>query len=211
MTPLFKKRLVALVITAFVMLIADQLTKFLAVKHLTPPIREAIARGELTPGFGSELGYFYSTVRDPCRTRTCDEVTIVDGFWTFHYRENRGAAWSLLATAPEAIRVPFFVLTTLGALIFIVLYLRKLPPDKKVLSVALILVAGGAVGNLVDRLYLGYVIDFVHWYVGKYSWPTFNVADSAITVGAVLLAIDALFFSKDEKKETAKKTAPGGA
>lgn len=199
MTPLFRRRLTALLVTLVVMVLADQATKFLAVRHLTPSIREAVAQGQVEAGFLSELGYFYSTVRDPCRTRVCDEVSVIDGFWSHHYRENRGAAFSLLAKAPDSLRVPFFVLTTLGALIFIVVYLRKLGPEKRVLSAALILVFGGAVGNLIDRLYLGYVIDFIHWYVGSYSWPTFNVADSAITVGAVLLAIDTLF-SKDEAK-----------
>lgn len=211
MSLLFRRRLQALLVTMFVLLVADQLTKFLAVRHLTPPIREAIERSQISPGFFSELAYFYSDVRDPCRARVCDEVTVVDGFWSFHYRENRGAAFSLLAKVPDTIRVPFFVLATVGALVFIVLYLRKLGPEKKLLSVALILVAGGALGNLIDRLYLGYVIDFIHWYVGTYSWPTFNVADSAITVGAVMLAIDAIF-SKDEKPAEAptKKAAAAG-
>lgn len=214
MTPLFRRRLQALLVTMTVLLVADQVTKFLAVRHLTPSISQGIERGEVSAGFFSELGYFYSAVRDPCRAQLCSEVTVVDGFWTFHYRENRGAAFSLFAKASDTIRVPFFVITTLLALGFIVTYLRRIGPEKRVLTVALVLVASGAIGNLVDRLYLGYVIDFIHWYVGRYSWPTFNVADSAITVGAVLLAIDALFLSKDEKaaeasekKSDAKKSA----
>lgn len=205
-TPLFRRRLQALLLTMAVLFVADQVTKFLAVRHLTPPIRDALAQKTIEPGFFSELSYFYSDVRDPCRARLCDEVTVVDGFWSFHYRENRGAAFSLLAKVSDSIRVPFFVLATLGALIFIVMYLRRLGPEKKMLTTALILVAGGAVGNLVDRIYLGYVIDFIHWYVGDYSWPTFNVADSAITVGAVLLAIDAIF-SKDDKPAEAADEA----
>lgn len=207
MTPHFKRRLTALAITAFIMLIADQYTKFLSVRHLTPAIREPIAQGKLEPGLVSELAYFFKEVRDPCIARRCDEVVVVDGFWTFHYRENRGAAFSLLANAPESIRIPFFVLSTIAALIFIIVYLRNLPADKLLLPVALVLVASGAVGNLVDRLYLGYVIDFIHWYVGDYHWPTFNIADSAITVGAVLLGYDAIF-TKEPKDEAAKKKAP---
>lgn len=210
MTPLVRRRFQALALSIVTLLIADQLTKFLAVRNLTPAIRGAVERGQVEPGFFSELAYFYSDVRDPCRATVCDEHTVIDGFWTFHYRENRGAAFSLLAKVPSEVRVPFFVLTTLLALGFMANYLRKLGPEKKVLSAALILVAGGAVGNLLDRLYLGYVIDFIHWYAGKYSWPTFNVADSAITVGAVLLAIDAIF-SRDAKTDKAKQGAATAA
>jgi signal peptidase II len=59
-------------------------------------------------------------------------------------------------------------------------------------AVALALILGGAIGNVIDRLMQGYVVDFIHWYYQNWHWPTFNIADSAITVGAVLLVVDTL-------------------
>ncbi|MFO0725672.1 MAG: signal peptidase II [Myxococcota bacterium] len=200
--PNTKTRFIVLAVVSFFLLIADQTTKFLAVRNLTPAIQEGIRQGRVQPGFASEMSYFYREVRQPCSRVLCDEHTVINGFWTFHYRENRGAAWSLLAGVSDAVRVPFFVLTTVLALGFILHYFRRTPSTKKILLTSLTLIFAGAIGNLVDRLYLGYVIDFIHWFVGEYTWPTFNVADSAITVGATLLVIDVMF---SKQKEPAKE------
>lgn len=205
-----RTRWILLAIISVVLVVADQYTKFLAVKHLTPGLeRAAIAEGravDVERSVFEELALFYGAVRDPCTDyRRCREVTVVDGFWTFRYDENRGAAFSLLAKAPEAFRVPFFFVTTIIAIGFVLWYLRKLPANKKILGASLMLIFGGAIGNLIDRVYLGYVIDFIHWYAGNYHWPTFNIADSAISTGAVLLLLD-MFFSK-EKSEAHQKAA----
>ena len=110
---------------------------------------------------------------------------------------NRGAAFSFLSDAAGWQRW-FFVAISLGASVLLIVWLRKLKPQQRVLAVALSLVLGGAVGNLIDRLWLGYVIDFIQLYYKGFYWPAFNVADSAISVGAVLLIWDALFAkSKD--------------
>jgi signal peptidase II len=186
------RRWLTLAIVTLTLVVADQYTKFLTVRHLTPAIEDALRKGELQPGLTSELGYFYGQVRKPCRARACSEVDVVDGFWSFHYRENPGAAFSFLHGADEDFRIPFFVTTTLIALAGILWYLRKLEAGQRLLGAALMLVFAGAIGNLIDRLYLGYVIDMIHWYVGSYSWPTFNVADSAISVGAVLLVLESI-------------------
>ena len=105
---------------------------------------------------------------------------------------NRGAAFSFLSDAAGWQRW-FFVAISLGASVLLVIWLRKLKPQQWVLAVALSLVLGGALGNLIDRLWLGYVIDFIQLYYKGFYWPAFNVADSAISVGAVLLIWDALF------------------
>jgi signal peptidase II len=105
---------------------------------------------------------------------------------------NRGAAFSFLSDASGWQRW-FFVAVSLGASVFLIAWLRKLHPQQWLLGVALALVLGGAVGNLIDRLWLGYVIDFIQLYYKSFYWPAFNVADSAISVGAVLLIWDALF------------------
>ena len=79
------------------------------------------------------------------------------------------------------------------ASVALVFWLRRLKPHQWPLALALSLVLGGAVGNLVDRLWLGHVVDFIQLYYRNFYWPAFNIADSAITVGAVLLVWDALF------------------
>jgi len=108
---------------------------------------------------------------------------------------NRGAAFSFLSDAGGWQRW-FFVTISFLAAILLTVWLRKLKSEQWALALALSLVIGGAVGNLVDRLWLGYVIDFIQIYYKSFYWPAFNVADSAITVGAVLLVWDGLFADK---------------
>ncbi|HHH42618.1 MAG TPA: lipoprotein signal peptidase [Gammaproteobacteria bacterium] len=105
---------------------------------------------------------------------------------------NRGAAFSFLSDAAGWQRW-FFVTVSFSASAFLVYWLRKLGPQQRLLALALSLVLGGAVGNLVDRLLIGHVVDFIQLYYRDFYWPAFNVADSAISVGAVLLVWDALF------------------
>lgn len=104
---------------------------------------------------------------------------------------NTGAAFSFLNSAGGWQRW-LFALIALVVSIVLVLWLRRLTSAQRWLAVALALVLGGALGNLIDRLYLGYVIDFVDVYYDKWHWPAFNVADSAIFVGVVMLIIDSL-------------------
>ena len=108
---------------------------------------------------------------------------------------NRGAAFSFLSDAGGWQRWVFVTISFLAAILLTV-WLRKLKSEQWALALALSLVIGGAVGNLVDRLWLGYVIDFIQLYYKNFYWPAFNVADSAITVGAVLLVWDGLFDNK---------------
>jgi signal peptidase II len=105
---------------------------------------------------------------------------------------NTGAAFSFLANAGGWQRW-FFL--GLGALVSIGLmaWLERLKPGEKWLAVALALILGGAVGNLIDRAWLGQVIDFIQLYYDRWYWPAFNIADSAITIGAVLLVLDSLW------------------
>ena len=105
---------------------------------------------------------------------------------------NRGAAFSFLSDAGGWQRW-FFVTISMLASILLVYWLRKLKPEQWLLALALSLVLGGAIGNLIDRLLLGHVIDFIQVYYQSFYWPAFNIADSAITAGAVMLVWDALF------------------
>lgn len=105
---------------------------------------------------------------------------------------NTGAAFSLLAEAGGWQRWLFAGLALVVS-VLIIGWLRRLGPEERLTGLALTLILGGALGNLIDRLYLGYVIDFIDVYYGSYHWPAFNIADSAITVGATLLVISSLF------------------
>ena len=104
---------------------------------------------------------------------------------------NRGAAFSFLSTASGWQRW-FFTVLAFAVSVMILLWLRRLPAGQQRLAAGLALVLGGALGNLWDRLQFGYVVDFIDVYYGNWHWPAFNVADSAITIGAVLLILDAL-------------------
>lgn len=122
-------------------------------------------------------------------------------FFNLTLAHNPGAAFSFLSDAGGWQRW-FFTAIALGVSGAIVVWLARLPTTDRWMAVALTLILGGAIGNVWDRIMLGYVIDFLDIYVGDWHWPAFNVADSAITVGAVMLGIDAFFFSKDKVAAT---------
>ncbi|NJN46248.1 MAG: lipoprotein signal peptidase [Candidatus Competibacteraceae bacterium] len=102
---------------------------------------------------------------------------------------NRGAAFSFLASAGGWQRW-FFVILSAVVSVILVIWLSRLKVGQGRLAIALALVLGGAVGNLIDRLLYGHVIDFIQVYYDRWYWPAFNVADSAITIGAFLLILD---------------------
>ncbi len=115
---------------------------------------------------------------------------IIHDLLEFEYAENCGGAWGLLHGASEAVRRPFFLLVTVGAIAFIVHLYRGLERGQTATKWALPLVLGGAIGNLVDRVRLGYVVDFIHMHWRGHHWPTYNVADIAITVGIGLMLLE---------------------
>ena len=111
---------------------------------------------------------------------------------------NVGAAFSFLADASGWQRWLFIALAV-GVSIAIVVWLFRMPRSKVLLAAGLSLVLGGAIGNVIDRIRLGYVVDFIHFHWDRAYFPAFNVADSAITVGAAFLLLDALFEPKGAK------------
>ncbi len=134
-----------------------------------------------------------------------DQVTLVDGVLDLVYARNPGAAFSMLATAPAWFRGPFFVAVSVCAIVAIVIVVARSGAADRFLRIALGGILGGAVGNLVDRLLYGEVIDFidVHW--GVHHWPAFNVADSAISVSVVAIFLHSFFWGE----ELAKVADPG--
>lgn len=127
-----------------------------------------------------------------------DSITVIPNFFNITYLRNRGAAFSILADS--SYRLPFFITVSVVALIVILTALRKMRNDQKLAIFSLALIFSGALGNLIDRVRMGEVIDFiyVHWY--RHYWPAFNVADSAICVGVFLLAIDMMLEEKRQKR-----------
>ncbi|HVO11566.1 MAG TPA: signal peptidase II [Vicinamibacteria bacterium] len=119
-------------------------------------------------------------------------VPLVDGLLSLSHVRNRGAAFGLLSDWDLPHQSILLSVLSVAALAAIAVYFLRLPASAQLPRAALALVLGGAVGNLVDRVRLGYVIDFVHVYWRSHQWPDFNVADSAITIGVTLLVLDIL-------------------
>jgi signal peptidase II len=122
-----------------------------------------------------------------------ESVQIVSGFFRLTHVENRGAAFGLFADSPSEWKIAMLVLFSLVALIIVSALLWKNSHSMTTTGVGLALILGGALGNLWDRLVSGQVVDFLLFYVGQYQWPAFNIADSAIVVGAGLLVFEILF------------------
>ena len=188
-----------LAITVPVAVILDQITKILAIIHLRPLVVEAAPSDRY--------------------------VTVIDGFFRLKYAENAGAAWGLFRDASASFRIPFFIIVSLIAIGVIIWFFKKIEKQQRLLPLAVALVLGGAIGNLIDRVRMGKVVDFIDWYVtfdgptsfifftagpGEKHWPTFNVADAAISIGVVLLLIEMIIGQKkkepDEEETAEAKT-----
>ena len=122
-----------------------------------------------------------------------DGIQIIPGFFRLTHLENRGAAFGLFADSPSEWKVAILVLFSVVALVVVSVLLWKSSHAMSTTGVGLALILGGAIGNLWDRLAAGHVTDFLLFYVGDYQWPAFNVADSAIVIGAGLLVFEILF------------------
>lgn len=120
-------------------------------------------------------------------------IVVIDGFFNIIQAHNYGAGWSMF----EGNYVFLFSITVVALLFFGYLFKDvAMSKQKWAYSVGLALMIGGTIGNLIDRIRLGYVVDFLQFIFGSYAFPTFNVADSALTVGVILFAVDILFLEK---------------
>ncbi|MBE9546522.1 MAG: lipoprotein signal peptidase [Proteobacteria bacterium] len=127
-----------------------------------------------------------------------DSTPVIDGFFNITYVRNAGAAFGFLAKASPMIRSLFLIGVTIAVILLIIYYIWKIKAEEKLFVLPLSLILGGAVGNLIDRIRFGEVIDFLDFYIGSCHWPAFNVADSAISVGAIILVFE-MFRKKDKK------------
>lgn len=125
-----------------------------------------------------------------------ESVPVIPGFFNIAHVRNPGAAFGFLAEAAPAFRYAFFVSISIIAVLLILYYVKNTEEQDRFVTLALSLILAGALGNLIDRLRFGEVIDFLDMYIGRHHWPAFNVADSSITVGAVLLIWQMLFKRK---------------
>jgi signal peptidase II len=130
-----------------------------------------------------------------------DRVPVIEGFFYLTHVRNPGAAFGMFASSPAVLRLTFFISVTLVAIGLIFSFYRKLAPRDRFAALSLGLILSGAVGNLLDRIRYGEVVDFLHFILpGGYIWPDFNFADSLIVVGVIFLVLE-LFAVEGETHE----------
>lgn len=128
-----------------------------------------------------------------------ESIPVIDGLFSITYVRNKGAAFGIFADS--AWRIPFFISVTIVAIGVVGTIIYKLPRNCNFQLSGLSLILSGAIGNLIDRIRFGEVVDFLDVYWKTSHWPAFNVADSAITVGVALLIIDMIFFERKRLAE----------
>jgi len=195
-----KKWLVFLIVAAL-SLVADQATKIWA-RGALPVTR--FGHGTAICVVPDDMMPRHTTVNGEGRDLAPDchgeAVTVIGGFWKWRLSMNPGSAFGLFSSQTGA-RIGLSVVGVIA--VFGMLWmLRKARSDQKILHWALALVAGGAVGNLIDRIYFGVVTDFVLWYYDIHEWPVFNVADVVLVIGVGLMFID---IQKEGRREKALK------
>jgi len=119
-----------------------------------------------------------------------ESISVIDGFFNITYVRNTGVAFGIFSSISSPAKSVLLSVFTACAAVLVVTYSVRSPARNRLLQIALGLILGGALGNLYDRLAYGYVVDFLEFYAGSYHWPSFNVADSAISIGVGLLAIE---------------------
>jgi signal peptidase II len=195
---------VVFLIVAVLSLIADQATKVWARESL-PTVR--IRGGDAVCIVPDDLVRAAAPARpgqaeDPRPACAGRAVPVVDGFWEWRLSMNPGSAFGLFSSQNGA-RIGLSIVGIVA--VFGMLWmLRKARPDQKILHWALALVTGGAIGNLVDRIYFGVVTDFILWRYQTHEWPVFNVADIVLVVGVGLMFID---IQKEGRREKALKAS----
>lgn len=140
-----------------------------------------------------------------------DRIEIIPGLFDLTHVRNAGGAFSFFADGPHEQRMVFFIGTTLIAIVLLLVFYRNLESEEVLPATALGVVLGGALGNLTDRLRYGEVVDFLDVHLwGGYTWPTFNVADSAIVIGVTLLVLEIFLNREEEEGNQDGNTDPSG-
>ena len=126
--------------------------------------------------------------------RFYSSIPVITGFFSLTHIHNKGAIFGMFNQTDGPLITIVLTAASLIALGMVIVYFFKTPASEKWMKISLSLILAGALGNLTDRVFRGYVIDFLEFYVKRYHWPTFNVADSCISIGALLLVI--VFFTR---------------
>ncbi len=143
---------------------------------------------------------------EPQRTQR-SPVVLIDGFLEFRYAENCGAAFGFMRDMPSLVRKGVFYVAAAGAIILL-LWMFVTGRGGALFAISVPLIVAGAIGNFVDRVRLGYVVDFVRFHIhDRWAYPTFNVADAWITIGVVLILIEGFVDGRREKQERAGNAA----
>ncbi len=124
--------------------------------------------------------------------------SIIPGFFNLTHIRNRGAIFGFFSQSGSQLLFIMLTLASLAALTFVIFYFLKTPTSERLTLISLSLILAGALGNLIDRIFRGYVIDFLDFYVKKWHWPSFNISDASITIGAFFI-IFIFFFRKGLK------------
>ncbi|MFP6606772.1 MAG: signal peptidase II [Myxococcota bacterium] len=128
-----------------------------------------------------------------------ETLTVISGFFDLTHVRNPGGAFSMFTGGDPEYRLAFFLAAGAIAVALLLVFYRRLPANAWVSAAALGGILGGALGNLTDRIVYGEVIDWLDFYIGSYSWPTFNVADSCIVVGVCVLILEVFLDPEDEE------------
>ncbi len=145
------------------------------------------------------------------RFHYAERLVVIPEFFALTHVRNPGGAFSFFANGAELPRMAFFIGTTLIAMVLLVIFLRRLEPGARLSSLALGLILGGAIGNLIDRIAYGEVIDFLEFTLwGGYTWPTFNMADTWIVTGVLILMVE-IFFEEDPESAAGDEGEPSKA
>ena len=128
-----------------------------------------------------------------------ESLTLIPGLFDLTHVRNPGGAFSMFAGGDPEYRLAFFLSTGAIAVALLIVFYRRLPANALLSAAALGAILGGALGNLTDRIVYGEVIDWLDFYIGPYSWPTFNVADSCIVVGVCVLILEVFLNPEDEE------------
>ena len=173
-----------LLIGSVITVILDQITKIWAVRSLS------LLNGALP---------------ETARQIRSEHYVVFESWWNFRLTGNPGAAWGIFGGLPDGWRVPFFVVISMVA-IGVIIAIYRSAQEQPLIRWALTFILGGAIGNLIDRIRLGYVIDFIDWHYKNSHWPTFNIADIAICIGVGLLILD-MIVNRGQNVETEKDTS----
>lgn len=118
-----------------------------------------------------------------------DNIKIFKGFFQLFYAPNSGAIWGIFHNQSNTIIPKIITIISVIAVLILIFFFLKVKSNHKLELTSLSFIIGGAIGNIIDRIYQGFVVDFLDFYIKDYHWPTFNIADSFITIGVVILAI----------------------